>query len=275
MNGASGDAPLYLALHIPKCAGTTLEQHLHAHLGDMGVWVTEKRSRHVPLELMGRKWARPKARAETIRAVSGHYLGRSVLRLFNGRRVETSVLLRDPAALMLSWYNHRMARYAEKGMAAYPFRLHLRALPPDPVAHFLLERWLELPWWRIAALPPAGKIALLAVAMDAFDHVDDIAGADRRIARISAGLGIPVTAARFNTKEINAGRSGRQAIPADDLDAADRALLTQRTRIDAWLWRRWALGERSLAAPADPAPFLASELARPMAEIRRRLARGG
>jgi hypothetical protein len=177
---------------------------------------------------------------------------------------------------MLSWYNYRMMRYRAEGQASYSFRLHLRAMPPDPVAHFLLERWFELSWTSMARLSAGTKIAMLDEALSGFDFTGDVAEADRLIARVSADLGIPETAQRVNTGEGWQADTGWTRVTRDTLDPADAALLARRTRLDSYLWHRW--GKRDDTAhldPSDVAPFLRSELLRPIHELRRRLARRG
>lgn len=266
--------PLHILLHVPKCAGTTVEMHLARHLGDSGFWSPPKRSRRLPLELLGRKYdARLPGPADEIRAVSGHFIGRSVPGLFPGRPARISILLRDPAALMLSWYNYRMMRYRADGLRSYPFRLHVLSLPPDPIAHFLLERWFEMPWPQMAALPASRKIALLDEALSGFDFVGDVSDADRLIASVSRDLGIPETAERTNTGAAWEAQTGWQPLRREDLTPADAALLSSRTRLDNYLWRRWALGQDARIAAVEVAPFLASELVRPVHELRRRALR--
>lgn len=265
--------PVVIALHVPKCAGSTVEAHLKRHLG-AGFWSAPKRTRKAPLELFGRKHAMPPpVEPSQIRAVSGHFIGRSLEAMFQGRPIHRSVLLREPAALILSWYNYRMARYRAAGQATYPFGLHLRALPPDPVAHFLLERWLEKPWLRLAAMGRRDKRAALDTVLAGFDRVDDIAGADALVAEISMLLAIPQTAARENTKEEWEARSDWRPMALADLEAHDRAALDRRTRLDRYLWQRWARGEDVDLDHTVVMPFLVAEIARPRAEIARRLAR--
>jgi hypothetical protein len=274
----SGAAPatLIVTLHVPKCAGSTVEAHLAHHLGPAGFWSAPKRSRRIPLELMGRKYsADPPQPVSRVRAVSGHFIGRSVEALFPGRAVHRSVLLRDPAALILSWYNFRVMRYRSEGLGGYPFALHLAALPPDPVAHFLLERWCELPWWQLAAMPAAGKVARLDAMLAGFDRVGNIADCDALIADLSARLKIPAEAARENTAEgwrrqVRDARMPVAPVTLSALTERDRADLDRRTRLDCYLWRRWALGEEVEIDPATVAPFLRCELRRPLAEVRRR-----
>jgi len=64
--------PLLIHIHVPKCAGTTVEEHLERQLGKVGFWSPPKRSRKVPLEIFGRKYhAIPPGRPEQVREIWG------------------------------------------------------------------------------------------------------------------------------------------------------------------------------------------------------------
>ena len=138
---------LLIHIHVPKCAGTTLEQHFASELGVTGFWKTRKRTRKFPLELFSYKYDPTlPGPAEKVRAISGHFAGHSLAKLFPERRIVRSLILREPQSLMLSWYNFRIMRYMRKGQKPYSFSLFLRSMRMNPVAHFILERWVELPW---------------------------------------------------------------------------------------------------------------------------------
>lgn len=269
--------PLEIVLHIPKCAGSTIEIHLLEHLGPAAFWSPRRRGRAVPIELFARKYnSRMPGPPEEIRAISGHYIGLSIEARFAGRQIRRSVLMREPKALVLSWYNYRMARYRSLGQAGYPFALHLRCMPPDPLAHFLLANWLELPWLRLARMDPAEKLARLEAAFEGFDFIGDVSDCDRLVADLSRRLAIPEQAAAANTAHGWREETGIEPLRLGELTAEDAEALDRRTRLDTALWRRVARGEDAPFASRDAAPFLASELRRPQAELaRRRLRRQG
>lgn len=271
--GGEMNRPVFVVLHIPKCAGSTIETHLAEHLGTR-FWSPRKRSRRFPLEIFGRKYdARPPVPPHRIRAVSGHFLGASIKRLFAPRPLHCSVLLRDPRQLMLSWYNFRMMRYLDAGQSPYPFSTHMRALPSDPMAHFLLEQWFELPWWRIARLQLSAKIAMLDSMLSQFDFVGDISDCDALTAQISRALGIPENAERKNTSADWQKRVAWTPVRYEDLSEADRRALEARTRLDNYLWRKWALGQSAKLSIGDVASFMGNEMLRPIYEIRRKTRR--
>ncbi|GMG83018.1 hypothetical protein LNKW23_22310 [Paralimibaculum aggregatum] len=274
MSGAAGQ-PLEIVLHIPKCAGSTIEVHLLKHLGPEAFWSPRRRGRAVPIELFGRKYnGRMPAPPEAIRAISGHYIGRSVEARFAGRAIRRSVLMREPQALVLSWYNYRMARYRSLGQAGYPFGLHLACMPPDPLAHFLLANWLELPWARLARMDAGEKLARLEAAFAAFDFIGDVSDCDRLVAELSRRLGIPEAAEAANTAHGWRAETGIEPLRREMLAPEDAAELDRRTRLDTAFWRRVARREQAAFAAADAMPFLRSELRRPLAELARKRLRG-
>lgn len=264
---------LHVLVHVPKCAGRTIERHLEQHLGDR-LWMPEKRSRNFPIDFLGRKYARtPTPELERVAAVSGHFIGRSIEDLFAGRRMIRSVILRDPMRHMLSWYNFRMMRYMNEGLRPFPFVLFMRSMPVDPVAYFLLGSWLELPWGRIAALSHAQKAALLDPVLASFDRVVDISEADDLASWHSRSLGIPEEATRVNTAEEWEERTGWQSLRLEDLSAREIEALRGRLQLDDYLWRRWALKEDIRFEPTARSGFLRGELLRPGYEVIRRAAR--
>ena len=265
--------PVFLMLHVPKCAGTSIENHFRQHLGD-AMWIPPKRSRRVSIELMGRKYLnRPSTAPSQIRAVSGHFIGQSVTSLFPGRPVHRSVILRDPVRLILSWYNYRMARYAASGQQSYDFVTHLRALPPDPVARFLLERWLKLPVWTIMSLSAARRAAMLDQMLGGFELVTDVSGADALARTISDRLGVPGALEHVNRSDDWADRTGWAPLKLDDLEPELVEEIRHRTQLDTYLWRRWAMGEQVAFRPERPIGYVRQELRRAVYEVRRKVRR--
>lgn len=267
--------PLLIHIHVPKCAGTTIEQHMMDQLGPQAFWRPAKRSASLPLELFGRKYRRPAALdGEHIAAISGHYVGRSIERGFAGRRIYRSMLLRDPEGLMMSWYNFRMARYLAAGQRTYTFATHMRALPADPVAHFLLDRWLELPYAKIAAMRHDEKCLRLQDALSGMDFIGDISDCDRLTSWFGDRIGISAHAAPANTFEQCNRKVGWRKVTREDLKPEILAELHERTQLDRWLWQRWAMGQHRLAAPVQSYGYIRSEMRRGATEVMRKLARG-
>ncbi len=267
------DDKLHVVLHVPKCAGRTMERHLEKHLGKR-FWSPPKRSRKLPLELYGRKYdPTPPAPTTSIAAVSGHFIGRSIERLFPGRPIVRSVVLREPERFVLSFYNFRMMRYMTAGQNPFPFKLFMHSLPVDPISYFLLDSWLENSWMRIASLSATQKAALLDYALSQMDRVVDISQADDLIAWHSRDLGIPEHATRANSEDEWSEKTGWKPLKLKDLTTSERETLAGRLNLDRYIWRKWALKEPVAFDSATIAPFLRHELPRPVAQIRRRLAR--
>lgn len=264
---------LCVILHVPKCAGRTIERHLRDNLSAGGLWIPQRRTGWLPLEMYDRKYdPKPPGPLDAISAVSGHFIGRSIEQLFPHRRIVRSVILRNPVEWVLSYYNYRMMRYVSHGQSPYSFETHFNSLPADPVAHFLLERWLELPWITIARLSTSKKIAILDDALGKLDWVADISEASDVAAWHSRKLGIPEVAKRVNTSQEWQQKTGWKPLSLHELqpDAVDA--LNRRLSIDKYLWQRWAL-KRNIEYYGNPAGFLRNEITRSAYQIYRRLLR--
>ena len=266
---------LFCVLHIPKCAGSTIEGHLHKSLGSNAFWKPQKRTRRFPLELLGRKYDRRlPGPAESVRAISGHFIGTSIEQYFPGRAIKRVILLRRPADLLLSWYNFRMMRYIASGLAPYAFNLHLRSMSPDPVAHFLLERWLELPLWKILSMSTETKAKLLDQTLSTFEFIGDIGDCDRLIGTISRELQIEQVAERANTEGGWRNRVTWNPLRYANLTDEYRSMIAELTALDEYLWRRWALNENvSFDAKCSERQLIAHGLRRPYYELHRRYRR--
>lgn len=268
-------APVFCVLHVPKCAGRTIEVHLEKKLGEDGFWSVPKRTRNFPLEVLGRKYdKRFPGAVGKIKAVSGHFIGRSIEQAFSGRQIKRVVLLRRPVDLLLSWYNYRMMRYIANGQAPYPFALHLRSFASNPVANFLLERWLEMPLWKVMSLSLSQKVRYLDQVLSEFDFVGDIEDCDKLVNLIADELGIEGKADRRNTQAD--WRKRVDWIPIQSADLSEQTLKDVHglTQIDEYLWRRWALKEDISFEPVSSRnTTLLHEVKRPYFELRRRLQR--
>lgn len=266
--------PVLIHIHVPKCAGTTVEQHLNSELGASRTWLAPKRTRQFPLGWFRRKYDRtPPAPFNQIKAVSGHFIGRSIESNFKNRRIVRSIILREPESLMLSYYNYRMMRYILRGQHPYGFSLFLRATRQNFVTHFLLERWLELPWIELVRLTDEQKIERLDEAMSSIHHIAPIGEADALIEKISLEIGVSPMAKRRNTTKDREAETGWKTLRLAELSEADRAELEARTQLDRYLWRRWVLKENVGFAPEKHSRFRQSEFFRPRYQCERRLSR--
>lgn len=265
---------LLVHIHVPKCAGTTVERHLIDQLGDKRVWIAPKRTRKFPLDLFTHKYRRElPERHDEIKAISGHFIGKSAEDLFPDRRIVRSIILREPESMMLSYYNYRMMRYLTEGQHTYSFSLFLRATRVNPLAHFLLERWLEMPWVQLVRLSDERKAEILDEVLASIDYIADIREADSLIESISAEIGISPEAPRRNSAEEKQAITGWKIVRAADLSATDRALLKSRTALDQYLWSRWVRKEMKPFDSHAQSSFVLSEFVRPKYQVERRIAR--
>jgi hypothetical protein len=143
----------------------------------------------------------------------------------------------------------------------------------NPVTHFLLARWAKMSWIEMASLPVGRKVAILDKMLGEVDYVDDISQADSVIASISRAIGIAEQAPRRNTAAQNLAEVRWKLVGYDDLSEDDRRLLKSRTRVDRYLWRRWAMKENIAFEEPSVDRFLRSEFVRPGYQIQRRTIR--
>jgi tetratricopeptide (TPR) repeat protein len=205
-----------------------------------------------------------------VRELWGHDIGHSLERPFAGREIRRIVLLREPLSLQLSLYNYRMMNYLAKGQGTYSFALHLRTLPRDFVAHWLLSRWLEIPWPTLMRLSDARKYDMLNRALASFWFVGDYADCDRLIAALAPVLGVPDAAAPRNTAREWQRQVEWRPLRAEELSPVQHAAILARNPIDRALWHSWnAAGfdaRRVAPLPLGPAGrfgFIGHEIVRP------------
>jgi tetratricopeptide (TPR) repeat protein len=245
----SAAPPVYFLLHMPRTGGNTIAAHLKAHLGDRVCTAV----RPGALEMLGRRVRLDGALDfRHVRAVTGHYLGRSLERRFAGREIRRTLLLRDPVGFHVSYYNHRMMFSLSRGGPTCDFDRHLRAQPRDLVPLLLLWYWLELPLRTLLVTGDARKYALLNENLAGFWFVGGYEDGDRLLAAVAADLGIPRAAARKNTTAEWRQRVVWRPLREEDLsDATRRAILAQNPIHNA-LWRDWRDAGFAAAAVAPP-----------------------
>ena len=269
---AGGAGPVYFLLHIPKTAGQTIQYHLAEHCAPGVFW-------------QPRRWLRPERRMTSkdrpdfnrTRVIGGHEISRSLEKFYPGREIRRIVLLRDPLQLHISLYNWRMMDHLAKGLGTYSFALHLHAQPRDFVAHFLLSRWLEIPWRRLMKMANSEKYEILNQALADFWFVGAHSDCDRVVEAVSANLDLPpVATIRRNTSADLQAHTGWRAVTAESLAPALRDAIMAQSSLDQALWESWGAAgfEPAKVRPAalgrkrDDA-FLAHEMIRPWFRLRR------
>jgi tetratricopeptide (TPR) repeat protein len=232
-----GALPVYFLLHMPRTGGNTIAAHLKAHLGDRMCTAL----RPAPLEMLGH----PRCVLDNtpdfrrVRAVTGHYLGRSLERRFPGREIRRTLLLRDPTGFHISYYNHRMMFSLSRGGPTCDFEQHFRAQPRDLMMLLLLWYWLELPLHKFLATGDARKYELLNESLAGFWFVGSYEQGDRLLSAIAVDLGIPTAVTRKNTTSEWRKRVAWRPLRAEDLSPTMREAVLARNPIHDALWQGW------------------------------------
>ncbi|MEM7742111.1 MAG: hypothetical protein AAF409_00255 [Pseudomonadota bacterium] len=242
---------VYFLLHIPKCAGTTVETHFSTYLGPAFAyaprWISPFR------DILGNRY-----RHQTltdfakVRAVSGHSLSTGMRSLFPGAEIRESVLLRDPTGYLLSLYNYRWTRHTE-GWGAEPpsFERWYARQRRNPMSRFLLNRYFEQGVPALYRLSSAMRLSYLEERLSRFHFVGSYRFATDMIEEISRQLGLPQTVADRN---VNAERK----LLAADLPLRMRQRIEAENALDQALFDRWA-ERRWKGHPDSPAPDLSTK----------------
>ena len=184
-------------IHVPKCAGSTVESFVDRYFGDHAISPVKQRS--------PRRWVGPYYQLPAgvdfgkVEFVMGHYFGRSIARYFEGRQIRHAILLRDPVSYLFSYYNYRMVGQEARGLNLYDFELYYRSRPLNPVSFFILNRYLEIPRTRLAIMSAESKFAILENLLSGFWHVGPYHACGDLIARIAEEHGVDPTFERRNT----------------------------------------------------------------------------
>jgi len=243
--------PVHFFLHVPKCAGTTVEAHFSRTLGD--AFMIAPRWRNPLRDVIGNRYpSLSPARLAHVRLVSGHSLSRSLAAKFPGRPVRASVLLRDPVSFLLSFYNYRWARHRERGEPEPPdFAVWRRTQRRNPISRFLLHRHFEIGYPAVYRLSSRDRFVFLETAFSAFHFVGAWTRCDEAVAGISRELGVDPEVRRENV-------GAEPVLRAADLPEAERGAILEEHALDALLFERWR--DRGFR-PGPPAGVEATEAA--------------
>ena len=261
-------ADVYFLVHVPKCAGTTVEAFVTANFPRAAIAPLKRRS---PGRWFSTYYEIPRnADFGTIEFVMGHYFGRSIGRHFPGRTIRQAILLRDPAGFLFSYYSYRMAGHERRHQSLYDFELYYRGRAPNPISFFILNRYLEIPRRRLATMSEGTKFELLETLLRGFWHVGAHDHCGDLIRRVAAEKGVE---ARYER---------RNATPKHFLHAAEfRARWAERilaeNALDALLFERFCTGAEvrppARAPTARDLANLVREVTRPVFAIRARFKR--
>ena len=268
--------PVYFLLHVPKCAGQTVDSHIMAHAPPGSYYLPRKR-RGMARRILRAYDAWDMPDPSRLRIVNGHWIGRSLESRFGDREIRRAVLLRDPLSHAISYYNYRMMRYRSNGQGAYEFDVAYRAASRDPVCHFLLYRYLEIPWVRLCVMSTQDKYDLLNRCFNRFWFAADYGRCDDLIVSLAEALGMPNRAVRENTGDDWHKRVDWTPLTADDLTAAQRSRIVEDNILDQLLWESWReAGHDTANIRPKPLPgkackaFITNEALRPWYQVERR-----
>jgi hypothetical protein len=114
---------LFVFVHIPKTGGQTLRNHFikhlifheeFIHLGPYGIADAQRRGL-VPFE------QRPAEARQNARVLLGHYVNHQSHTLVEGKTPLQITFLREPAELLVSYYNFQMEQHRKNGKPVEPF----------------------------------------------------------------------------------------------------------------------------------------------------------
>ena len=224
---------VHFILHVPRCAGTTVERHFEGHLGDGFRYAPrwENPLRH----FVGNRY-RGLTRVELARVqvVSGHSLSTRLRNLFPDAEIHESVLLRDPLTKLVSLYNLRHTRFREgRGPEPPDFETWYRRQRRNPISRFLLNRYFEQGIPALYRLSSRGRMAFLDGRFRDFHFVGAYQLVDELLANVSAELGIPGAATRH-------GETTAPKVRASDLPEATRSRILAENALDQALFERWS-----------------------------------
>ena len=271
--------PLFSILHIPKCAGTSLERHFESHLSSDRFLRLPQR-KHVRAV---RKHPPTPEQARELEVFTGHFITRTLEeQLGVGREIRRAVLLMDPLSLFLSHYNYRMMRYLASGQRTYPVAVELRSRAPNYVTNFILRNYLERPWWRRIAHSESAQYDVMNQLLSGFWFVADYRRCNDLVALVAHACDIPSDMERHNTQtQWRQKTTSFTPLRAEDLDPELVAEFRARNRVDAEIYRLWGqagLDAHKIRAPGLDRPKQPSAewtlLTRGFYQLRRRWLRG-
>ena len=243
---------VHFLLHVPKCAGTTVEDHFRETLG--AGYLLAPRWRNPLRHIIGNRYsmAPNDPRLPHLQAITGHSLGVSLKRHFAEAEIRCSVLLRDPVGYHLSLYNYRVMRHrAGTGPKPPGFAAWYRAQRRNPISRFILNHYFEQGIPALYRLSSRDRLAWLEQRFRDFWFVGSYRRADEMIAGISRELGVTGEVERRNT-------GSADAVTEATLDQRMRTRIVTENAVDQALWDRWA--ERGWKAdtrnPVAPPPTL-------------------
>jgi hypothetical protein len=258
--------PLHLLVHVPKCAGTTVEQFVLRQFP--GRVLMPDHQRAPARYLSGRQYVLRGAESfDNVDFVAGHWFGMSIVRHFPGRLVKPSILLRDPLSHTISLYNYRMQRWMKDGAQSVPFGLWYASRPSNAISDFILQNFLELPWWRARRMSRRNRLEVLDEALRSFWFTGPYTSCGTLISHLAQDYGSSPDFATENVTNV-------RLISEQDLPPELRARILEESDLDGEIFARFG-SHVSVASHAtdDRLRILRKDLGRPLAIMGYRIAR--
>lgn len=225
---------LYLIVHIPKCAGVTIHEHLRGNLGEDRVLHLVRRRGKLRFFARNGYVIRPADYdPRRIRVLTGHHLARSGRNRFPGRSTREIALIRDPLSRIVSHYNFymwRMETYADRPSAS--FEEWYATQRPNYMTDFFLTRYLEIGEPRLFLMAEREKFDLMHEALTHFWYVADFGRCDEMLAALSEELGISAEIERKNV-------TPRKHMEATALPERLKAQIAAENAVDQAIYDRW------------------------------------
>ncbi len=248
----SGRPPVYVLLHVPKCAGQTLSRHLAAHMRPETLGIAGGRTQ--ARALLRTLTCEPEA-ALAMRALTGHSISVAHERALGDAPLRRTILLRDPVGQFISLYNLQSARYVLRGQAPLTPEQSFAALPQNPIATLILRHYLGYPWPQLAVMSLPAQACIVNQALASFWFVGAYRECGRLLAAIAPDLGIPPEAPPHNTAQDWHARAHHPLLTAQSLAPALRARILVQNQLDAYLFETWAPLAGAPPAEFVPPPF--------------------
>lgn len=189
--------PVHFLVHVPKCAGTTVELHFARHLGDD--FLIAPRSKSFLRDLTGNRSHLPVGGANAPKVVSGHSLAERMAMDVAPHPVLPSVLLREPVSWFLSYFNYQVDRASYDSRRPHSnFEEWSASIAPNPIARFLMRRYFGVNYPQLFGFSSREMFTFLNEKLQHFYFVGDVRHTEMLIAEISRQLDIPKKAEPSN-----------------------------------------------------------------------------
>lgn len=208
---------VYFILHIPKCAGRTVQNFLKTRFGDgepapvktgrsaryIGRRILFPGRRKAPFRFFGKRYeSLTDVSLSAVDFVFGFYVTRSMMAHFPDRNVKQAVLIRDPVGHFFSHYNFRMGKYTAQGLRPFGFDLWYKSRRPNPISKYLFA-YLEVPFIRHVFMSDQKKLDVILDGLADFWHVGPHNECGDLIARIAKEQGV---SADFEARNVTQDR---------------------------------------------------------------------